>query len=402
MGIDTSSAVEKRRSTYLALISASHGMNHFYQLMIPVIIPLIQVEYGLSLVSATLLISVYNLSYALLQMISSFLSKVIGRKNTIILGLIITASSFLVLSFVNNLILFTIVLFVAGIGGSVYHPNGMPLLSEFYKENRGKAAGFHQAGGSLGSILSGLVIGALVVLVDWRSAIAILTIPGFALALVLWLVLFEPKRQVTEKSTQEKTDKPRKVSLKMYAPSLIFMSATIIYTLGIRGVNSIAVIYFKDGRGVEQIQASLLFSLLQVAGLFSGPLCGKLSDMIGRKKMLTILVVIESLCLYGLVAVPDIFLIIPCIIFGFSSFGLLAITDAFLADITPRDYMEMIFGLNFTLSFFTQVIIPPAYGLISEYTKSLDIGFIILSAVVLLSIPIIYKVKAKATDNSNN
>ncbi|MCJ7761049.1 MFS transporter, partial [Candidatus Bathyarchaeota archaeon] len=144
-------------------MATSHGMNHFYQLLIPIIIPKILAEYDLSLVSAGLLISVYSLSYALLQMISSLLSRIVGRKRIIILGLIITSASFLALAFVKDLAIFAVILFVAGAGGSTYHPSGMPLLSEFYEKDRGKVAGFHQTGGSIGSVLAPIIISPLVV-----------------------------------------------------------------------------------------------------------------------------------------------------------------------------------------------------------------------------------------------
>lgn len=387
--------MDKSRGIYLVLISASHGINHFYQLLMPVIIPKILVEYNLDLLSAGLLISVYNISYALLQTLSSLLSKKIGRRDTIILGLLITSVSFLVFGFVDNLLMLAVILFVAGIGGSTYHPNGMPLISEYYSDSRGKAAGFHQTGGSLGSVLAPLIIGTLVVILGWRLTTIILTIPGFALALIMRFTIPKTKQKTVETEKQHDSEKTQRESLNMYWPSLLFIVATVIYTLGIRGVNSLAVLYFQNGRGIEYTQANYLFSALQVAGLFSGPLCGRLSDFLGRKKVISILVIIEAVCLYTLTAISNILLFIPCIIFGFSSFGLLAVTDAFLADITPKSNIETIFGLHFTLSFFTQVIIPPIYGLITSYTGSLDSGFIALSAVIPFSIPVLLLVKTK-------
>ena len=393
----------EKRSIYLALISTSHGINHLYQLLTPIIIPRIADEYLLSTTSAALLISMYSLSYALLQTPSGLLSKILGRKKTIILGFVITSASLLILGFLENLILFAIVLFVAGMGGSSYHPNGMPMLSEFYKENRGQAAGFHQTGGSLGSVIAPLVIGPLVIVLGWRLTITILAIPGLVLSLVLWLLLAEPKQEIVEKSSEQQLTRAKKISLKMYAPSLIFIVATVTYTLGIRGVDALAVLYFQRGRGITNyIEATFIFSTLKIAGLFSGPICGKLSDIFGRKKAIAVLVCIEAACLYILTVVPNSLLIAPCLVFGFSSFGLLAITNAFLADITPKEYMATIFGLYFTLSFFTQVIIPPIFGVIVDYTKSFDLSFIILSTIVPFSIPILLQVKTKISAKKDN
>ena len=384
-----------KRNIYLTLIATSHGINHIYQLLTPIIIPKIADEYLLSTTSAAVLISMYSLSYALLQAPSGILSKTLGRKNTIILGFVITFTSFLIMGFIDNLILFALLLFLAGVGGSTYHPNGMPLLSGFFKENRGQAAGFHQTGGSLGSVIAPLVIGPLVIVFGWRLTLSLLAFPGLILSIALWLVLKEPKQIVLESSDKLKT-KPEKTSVKRYGPSLIFIAATVTYTLGIRGVDALAVLYFQRGRGISNyIEATFIFSTLKIAGLFSAPICGRLSDTFGRKKAIAVLVCIEAACLYLLTVVPNNLLVGPCLFFGFASFGLLAITDAFLADITPKRYMETIFGLHFTLSFFTQVIIPPIFGAIGEYTNSFDLSFIILSLIVPLSIPILLKVKSQ-------
>ncbi len=391
--------MENHRIQYLVLISTSHGMNHLYQLLTPIIISQIADEYLLSTFIAGVIISIYSLSYALFQIVLGLHSRILGRKNTIILGFVITSASFIIIGFVNNLPLLAIMLFIAGIGGSTYHPNGMPLLSEFYKENRGQAAGFHQTGGSLGSVIAPLIIGLLVVFLNWRLSIIVLAIPGIVLSLVLWLLLIEPKQQLVENCPEEQANKSKKANLKMYRPSLIFIVAAVTYTLVIRCVDSLGVLYFERGRGITNfLEAALLFSTFKITGLFSAPICGRLSDIFGKKKSIVVLVCVEVACFYILTIVPNSLLVAPCLIFGFASSGLLAVTDAFLADITPREYMETVFGLYFTLTFLTQVVIPPVFGVIVDYTKSFDVGFIVLSAITPFAIPILSKVNTKSLE----
>jgi MFS family permease len=387
--------LNKSRFATLAIISVSHGINHIYQLAIPVVIPKILDDYGLSMTSAGVLISIFSLSYALFQTPSGYLSKFVGRKKVIILGFIILSLSFLFLGLADNIMLFSLLIFVAGIGGSTYHPNGMPLLSQFYKENRGQASGFHQTGGSLGSFIAPLILGALVVLLGWRTSLTILSVPGLIISMIIWFLIIEDKN-IKEESKIDTSNKSEKKGISMYKNSLIFICATIIFAIGIRGIDSFANLYFTKGRGITDfIQASFLFSSLKIAGLFSGPLCGKLSDMLGRRKMLITLVCVESLSIYALTVVPTGILLIPCLIFGFSSFGLLAITDAFLADITPEEYQTAVFGIHFTLSFFTQAIIPTILGAVVDYSNSFDMALILLSAIVPLSILFILKVRER-------
>lgn len=385
--------LEKSRGIYLALLSASHGLNHFYQLLIPVVIPKITAEYQLTNFVAGILLACFSLTYSLLQSPIGYLSKLFGRKRLLILSFIITSVSFLAIGFVDNLILFALLFLFAGVGGSIYHPIGMPLLSEFYKENRGQASGFHQTGGAVGSFVAPLVIGPLVLLLNWRLATAVLSTLGIALSLIVWFVIVEPKQQVKEETKQQ--SKGAKTSVKMYSSSLVFIVAAMIAVTGLRGLDSFANQYFIYGRGITNFaEAAFLFSMLKIAGLFSSPLCGRLSDIFGRKKVLIVLIVIQSASIYALTATPLSILAFPCILFGFASFGSLTITDAFLADITPREYVETIFGLHYTASFLTSVYIPPIQGVIID-SYGFDASFLALSALILFSIPIFLKVKTR-------
>jgi MFS family permease len=138
----------------------------------------------------------------------------------------------------------------------------------------------------------------------------------------------------------------------------------------------------------------LLFAALKVAGLFSAPLCGKLSDIYDRKKVLIALVIVESVSLYAITITPTVLLVVPCVIFGFAAFGLLGVGEALLADITPADQRNTIFGINFTISFSSAPILSAGLGIIADQ-YSFDAGFALLSALMPLSIPLMLKVKAK-------
>jgi len=387
-GLKREAEVERRANLSLALVSMTHGMNHFHQLLLPVLLPNITVEYGLSNFVVGVLLSCFSFSYSLLQTPVGYFSKRFGRKNLLALGLIVTSFSFLLIGFVNNVIVLALLFILAGAGGSTYHPNGMPLISELFKERRGQASGFHQTGGSLGSFIGPLVTGFVAVALNWRLALIVLSVPGFVLAFILWRFLLEPKSLTL---SEVKT----KASRGLYRPVLFLIGAAAIYTVGLRGVNSFANQYFVKGRGIANLgEASFLFSMLQVAGLFSGPFCGRLSDRFGRKAVLITLIALQSASLYSMLAAPLGLLIVPCIFFGFASFGLLATTDAFLTDITPREYVEAVFGLHYTVSFTVGAIVPPILGFIIDL-YGFNRGLSILGLIVPLGIIPLTRIKQR-------
>jgi MFS family permease len=375
------------------LLATSHGMNHVYQLLTPIIIPKITADYGLSNFTAGTLLACFLASYCLLPVLSGYLSQTYGRKLLLSLGFAISALSFLAIGFTDNIIILALLLFVAGAGGSTYHPNGVPFLAEFYPNNRGQTLGLHQTGGAVGSFIAPILTGALVLNFGWRPTLMVLAIPGIALALVLWFSISQ--EHTVGRTTQSQTSRTRLTNMKIYGSAFLFIAAAFIYVLGLRGTDALANQYFTYGRGIENIlEASLLFAALKAAGLFSAPLCGRLSDIYDRKKVLIALVIIESASLYAITITPTILLVVPCIIFGFAAFGLLGVGEALLADITPADQINTIFGVNFTINFSSAPILAAVLGIIADQ-YSFDVGFILLSALMPLSIPILLKIKAK-------
>lgn len=381
--------VEKRVNLSLALISLNHGMNHLHQLLLPVLLPKITSEYNLSNFVVGILLSCFNLSYSLFQTPVGYLSKKFKRKNLLALGLVVSSLAFLFIGFVDNIIVLALLFLLAGLGGSTHHPTGMPLISEMFKEKRGQASGFHQTGGALGSFVGPLIAGSVAVALNWKSTLIVLSIPGFVLAFILWWLLLEPKRVFVK----EKREDDR----RLYRPVLLLIGAGVFYTVALRGVNSFANQYFVYGRGIASLaEASFLFSMLQVAGLFSGPFSGRLSDKFGRGKVLVALILVQSASLYALLAASPSLLIVPCLVFGFASFGLLAITDAYLTDITPKKYVDTVFGLHYTISFSVGAIVPPILGRIIDL-YGFSVGFSILGLVVPLGIILLTRIKNKGS-----
>lgn len=368
-------------------------MNHFYQLLTPVVVPEITREYGIS--NAGLLLLCFVLSYSLLPALSGYLSQAFGRRKLLTLGFAISALSFLSIGVTSNIAILALLFLLAGAGGSTYHPNGIPILAETYSTTRGQTLGLHQTGGALGSIIGPLITGIIVLNFTWRLALMLLAIPGLVLAVILWFSI-SPERPL-KRSTEQQTSKIRIKNLKPYGPAILLIAAAFIYILGQRGTDVFANEYFVIGRGIEIAEASILFSMLKIAGLFSAPICGKLSDTYGRKKVLVTLIIVESISLYAITATPTMLLAVPCIIFGFAAFGLLAVGEALLADITPENQRSMVFGINVTVSFSPSIILTPALFTIAQ-VYNFHFGFILLSAIMPLSIPFLLKIKTKSTE----
>ena len=299
-----------------------------------------------------------------------------------VVGFLVNAVAFAGASVLRGVMPLAAVLFVAGIGGSTYHSLGIPLISDLFPARRGEALGYHQTGGSIGSFIAPLIIGALAENSGWRSALLTISVLGFALAPVLWYRLRDSSVEAVE---------GHRPSLRELKVPLLLVLAAAIYLVAFRGLQLFGTLYFEQGKDLGS-QAYVLFSLSQVAGILSGPVCGRLSDIMDRRKVIVSLILVEGASAFGLVFLTGIPLYLTLVVFGFAAFGLLATMDAHMADITRPQLFGTVVGINLAASFVVSSILSPVLGgSISAY--GYDFSFAILAAFSLLSVPLILLVR---------
>ena len=365
---------EKRLS--LGLIITAHATSHIYQLLLPLVLPQIASEYSLTNFEAGLVLAVFSASSSLFQTFFGIFSRRFGRKRLLCLGFVVNAVAFAAIGLSQNFLSLNVLLFIAGIGWSTYHPLGIHFISDLYPEKRGESLGYHQAGGSVGSFLAPLFAGFLVESFGWRYSFLALSSLGFVVAVLLWILLSDVAMETSSSS------RPK---LRNLTNPMILVFTAMVYSVALRGVQSFATKYFQEEKGATYFEAAIFYSMLQAAGIVSGPLSGRLSDIIGRAKVIGALIVLQSLSVFGLVLFRGVPLYLPCIAYGFASFGLLATSDAFIVDITPRDLVGTALGINLATSFAMQVFVPPVLGS-SIDARGFDISFELISWVSLSSL----------------
>ncbi len=374
--VDELGLSSRQKHLSLGLIISAHATSHIYQLLLPLVLPKIAYEYSLNNFEAGLILAVFSASSSLFQTFFGVFSRRLGRKRLLCLGFVINSCAFAAIGQSRDMLSLNVLLFIAGIGWSTYHPLGIHFISDLYPEKRGEALGYHQAGGSMGSFVAPLLAGFLVESFGWRFSFLVLSSLGFAVGILLWLFLGEVPMEATGSS---------RPSLRNFVNPLILISAAMTYSIALRGVQSFATKYFQEGKGTSYFEATILYSALQVAGIVSGPFSGRLSDSVGRVKVIGALILIQSLSVFGLVVTKGSLLYFPCILYGFASFGLLATSDAFIVDVTARELVGAALGINLAASFAMSIVVPPLLGT-SIDTRGFDTSFSIVSGVSMLSL----------------
>ena len=189
--IDSTQTLAAPASTWgrLAANSTAHMVEHLFNGVIAVILPLITASLGLSLAQAGALASARTLMAGAASFPSGFFADFASRRN-LLLGLCLgmLGLSCLGLSAAWSFPVLLIFMGLGGAGGGGFHPQSLAILSAAYREKRAFALGVHDSGANLGEVIGPLALGLLITFVDWRTALQIWAIPGLALGFLYALL----------------------------------------------------------------------------------------------------------------------------------------------------------------------------------------------------------------------
>lgn len=248
---------------------------------------------GLSASDIGLLIALGTLPGSFSAFIAGWLSDKVGRRPILILGLFLYSSCFLLFYFFRGFWFFAITRFIEGVSYYVIPPVAAAMISDLFPpEGRGQAMGLYQSAGSVGRIVGPLIAGALLASsTSFSSYFLFCSLSVLVGAVLATLLVRETlSRETVQQSKPIQWFRLRglKSSLsKMERPIATFYAASFIQSLGRTGVSPLISVFIQERIvGISWMEMSLLFSIPQVIPLVLSPIAGRLSDRIGRKKLL--------------------------------------------------------------------------------------------------------------------
>ena len=216
------------------------------------------------------------------------------------------------------------------------------------KDSMGKAFGIHKAldmaGAALGILITYFLLRNSKGTFDYKSIFAISIIPAL-LGLCMFFFLKEKKvqRQTKQKFPFWKNAKTINGRLKLY---LVVVG---IFTLG-NSSNSFLLLKAK-AIGFDNISVVLLYFIFNItASVLSIPF-GRLSDKVGRKKLLVSGYLVFSLCYFGFaVAWNKPQMISAFVLYGAYTAMVAGVERAFVAEVAPPDLKGTMLGLHSTVT----------------------------------------------------
>jgi MFS family permease len=262
------------------------------------------------------------------------------------------------------------------IAGAPQHPVGSSYLTDRYGRRRhGYALAWHVAGGNIGTLAVPLIAGPLLGLWGWRPLLYVAALPGILFGIAI--LLFVEERNLLDRRTvkqpqsaiiatdQERGDKQgwKANVLTLVQPlrsrTVVIIMAVSIIAAGGRGLGNVTTyvpLYLQNVRHLNGTTISVFFTLLLIGSVLGPLLGGRLSDRVGRRRMLLIFYGASALTtilfLYlAAPAMPTWFIPLSLVLMGFAVYAESPLLQAYLADSARPEQRDTAFALYFTLAF---------------------------------------------------
>lgn len=334
------------------------------------VLSLVRRDWGLSAAEAGSILGSYQLGYVAAVFVLNSLTDVLGARRIYVISALwaglANAGFALLAGGTESGIVWR---FLTGVGLAGTYMPGMNLIAQRYeRRERGWAVGWYVGGYMIGTSLSLYLTGTLAAWLGWRQAM-LLTSAGPLLAGLVALAWLEDRRPPSRQA--EAPSGPiwtRQVLLAAAFVTFLY-SAHVWELFGFRNwlPSFLATSFQTKGSGLEAAAegGSLWASLAVLLGAPAVMLSGRLSDRIGRRRFLTILMATGAVTvvLLGLSFPGPVWMVIGAALLAHLFSGAdSSVISARLTEVIPVQAMGRVMGIYSTAGFVAGGISPFVVG----------------------------------------
>ena len=301
--------------------------------MVYSVMPMFLMSIGASKTSLALIEGIAESTAAIIKAISGFLSDKIGKnKPFLLIGYGLSALIIPLYTFVASPMQVLYLRFIERFGKGIRTaPRDSLIAGSVTKGETGKSFGFQKAMDNSGAIVGPLVAFLLLSFLpgNYRMIFALAGIPAFLSIFVIIFGIREAKKNKDELITKFRF---RDFPGRFYA----FLAIVFVFTLG----NSTdALLMVKAGEvGVKVAFIPLVYLITSVVAVIGAVPVGKLSDRIGKQKILVAGYLIYALVYYGFGVSSGIRMIVLLFaLYGMYSAATDGIQKAFISDLIDKN-----------------------------------------------------------------
>ena len=277
-------------------ISAGHGVKHFGQGALTVMMPFIRATLGIGDIAYGAIFTVNSVSSGIANLPAGMLADMYRRRVAWMLSasMLMVGLGYFLIGVSPALWLIGLSVAVIGFGTSLWHAPAFGTLAARYPKRRGVAMAAHLTGAQVGNATSPIIIGFLLggsifglqfVGFEWRYVAVGVCMPMQATA-ILVPVLFKSAGAEASDTMKlaEYFSAARKLVGNLNVLGLVALGACrgAVHT----AFQGFVVLYMRESLEMSAFTIGVHVSLLTLAGIASTPIMGWISDRTGRKPVI--------------------------------------------------------------------------------------------------------------------
>jgi NNP family nitrate/nitrite transporter-like MFS transporter len=372
----------------LVLVSIYY-LNFISRIVLAPMLPIIEVDVGLSHGEAGFLFLFITGGYAAGLFGSTFLASRLSHRKMVVLSAFGVGGAMLAMSRSSSIPEMHMGLLATGVFAGFYLPSGMAILTELVsKKHWGKAMAINELAPTLALISTPLFVEALLTLLPWHAVLGVVGVSSVVLG-AFFLVFGRGGNQTGEP--------PHPATMKRILRNSSFWIIALALTLSIGatlGVYTMLPLFLVNEIGFDRAFANTLIGFSRVLGVVMLFFSGMITDRIGHKRgTISFLAIMGSLTLIlgvvrGPIATPTLIVLqatsVPC---------LFAAIFALISSIFPSSHRSLGVSLFVLVGFLVGTgFVPPAIGYLAE-TLSFSFGFSAVGIASVSTLPLLIYLK---------
>jgi FSR family fosmidomycin resistance protein-like MFS transporter len=317
---------------------------------------------------------------SLLQPLFGYLGERINLRAVVVLAPALTAVAMSLLGIAPRYAALALLLVVAGASSAAFHAVVPVLAGDLSGGSLGRGMGFWMVGGELGRMLGPLIAAGGIALLGLRGLPWLMV--GGLLASLLLSLRFRRLPVVAAPASQPLDWRGALHAMRPLALPLLGLLVTRAF------MTSALLTYFPtflQDEGLGNLRSGLYLSLLQFAGVVGALVGGRMSDRLGRKRVLALALIATSLLMFAFLALPGwrrLPLLLPL---GFASLSITPVLMAFVQE-SVAENRTLANSIYMGTGFVVRAGIVYVVGLLGD-ALGLRAAFTICAGVTLVGLP---------------
>ena len=379
----------------LLLVTGIFFLNFLARILPAPLMPTIEYDLGLDHAGAGSFFLLISLGYCTSLLGSGYLSRWLTHRKTIALSSVAIGAALLIVAAGNTHWAINMGLVFLGLAAGAYLPSGITVITSSIKAgNWGKAIAVHEMAPSIAYIVAPLISEFLLQWYTWQGVLASIG----AVSILLGLLFFRLGR-----GGDFKGEPPNfgNVNALMKQPSFWIMA--IFFSVGIAtsmGVFSMLPLYLVAERGFERNYANTILGLSRIPAIIMALFAGWVSDRLGPKKTMKIVLTFNGIMTILLGIVPGDWVLLMVFLQPMLSNCFYPAGFTVLSGISPPNARNVAISITIFFAYLAGAgLIPAGMGILGD-AGHFALAIALVGGLILISVVLFQFLKYNENQNS--